>query len=172
VLALLESERVGGVDLAPAQVGVSDADAIDTRAFRIVYPAGAHGSIVIPPNTGLPPSANQLAALEAKRDFRFPPSFRAFADDPPAAFRRVFPYGRFVAHARELGELQQGLLSPRLVPFLVDPQPAHRDYYCFDRDSPAPEHAVVVFAVHTTVASWPNFTSWLAWLAEDALTRS
>jgi hypothetical protein len=50
VVALLETEPFDGEVLAPAaQVGVSDADAIDTTAFRIVYPPGAAGSIVPPP---------------------------------------------------------------------------------------------------------------------------
>jgi hypothetical protein len=54
VLALLETEPFDKEILAAAaQVGVSDAEAIDTTAFRVVYPSTATGTIV-PPVAGVP----------------------------------------------------------------------------------------------------------------------
>ena len=114
VLALLETERFDGDDLRPAaRVGVSDDDAVDTRAFRIVYPPGVTGTIAAPlPALRLPVPA-ELDGIEARLGFRFSPAFRAFAAAPPPAFRRMFPHGRLVAHAKEVATL---LAQPAVAP--------------------------------------------------------
>jgi len=50
VIELLERQPMHGNFLARAsQVGVSEGDALNTREFRIVYPAGTLGVIVVPP---------------------------------------------------------------------------------------------------------------------------
>jgi hypothetical protein len=49
VVQFLETEHPHGNDLAPAaQVGVSESEPADVTEFRIVYPPGTSGVIVIP----------------------------------------------------------------------------------------------------------------------------
>jgi hypothetical protein len=61
--------------------------------------------------------------------------------------------------------LARRLLVPGgLIPFLVDPQRHHDDYYCFDAATPGPEHGVVVFAVHAVVEAWTDLEAWLGWV--------
>jgi hypothetical protein len=92
VVALLENERFDGELLTPAaEVGVSDVEAIDTKAFRVVFPAAATGFIV----PWRPPTLAERALVEELYGFRFPPAFHALVDRPPEALRRLFPRGRF-----------------------------------------------------------------------------
>lgn len=109
--------------------------------------------------------APELVIVEQAYGFRFPPAFLALLDDPPAALRRMFPRGRFTTP----GEMRSfRSTEPRLLPFLIDEQPAHQDFYCFDAAAPADDPRVVVFAVHSTVAEWPNLSAWLAWVEARA----
>jgi hypothetical protein len=57
-------------------------------------------------------------------------------------------------------------LPPALLPFLVNPQPRHDDYYCFELSTAAPEYGVAVFAIHTTVAAWPDLAACLRWVED------
>ena len=109
------------------------------------------------------PSPGDLAIVEGIYGFRFPPAFLALLDRPPPALRRMFPHGRF-ALPEEVRAFRKQHGFKRLVPFLLDPQPRHEDIYCFDLETPAPDVGIAVFAVHTTVADWPNLAAWLTWV--------
>lgn len=56
-------------------------------------------------------------------------------------------------------------LPNSLIPFMWVRQPNHFDYYCFDTDAQTDSNcSIAVFAIHTTVHSWPDFESFLRWL--------
>jgi hypothetical protein len=118
---------------------------------------------VIPP--WHPLTGSDLVLVEQAYKFRFPPAFHALLDDQPAALRRMFPRGRFTT-VHDMRSFRK--TEPRLLPFLVDEQPEHQDFHCFDLATPADDPRVVVFAVHTTVADWPNLSAWLAWVEARA----
>jgi hypothetical protein len=120
-------------------------------------------SLVIPP--WQPLTAADLMLVEQAYRFRFPPAFHALLDDQPAALRRMFPRGRFttIHDMRAFRKTEPGLL-----PFLMDEQPQHQDFHCFDTTTPGDDPRVSVFAVHTTVADWPNLSAWRAWVEARA----
>lgn len=55
-------------------------------------------------------------------------------------------------------------LPPDLVPFCLQRQREHIDYYCFHRILPACNTEIVVFADHAVVQSWKNINAFLRWL--------
>jgi hypothetical protein len=112
-----------------------------------------------------PPTLEQLAHLEARFSICFPPSYRALIAAVPASVRRLFPRARFIATDDDLRTARVHL-PPTLLPFLVDPQPPHDDYYGFELSMAAPEYGVAVFAIHTTVAAWPDLAAWLRWVED------
>ena len=113
-----------------------------------------------------PPTLEQLSKLETAFSFRFPPAYLAFIERLPAPFLDSLPRARFVVSADEIRDAHREGMPPTLMPFLIESQPRHADYYCFDSSTTAPEYAVVVFAVHVTVAQWTNLADWIKWLEQ------
>lgn len=54
-------------------------------------------------------------------------------------------------------------LPTELIPFFLQPQPNHTDYYCFYRTADE-NQTIVVFADHAIVYDWPDANAFLAWL--------
>lgn len=81
--------------------------------------------------------------------------------------RAFFPRGVFALDRASYRAARRDGVPKKLLPFLVDAQRAHRDYYCFDLATPAPEHAVVVFCLHAVVESWPDLAAWRAWVSRS-----
>jgi len=110
------------------------------------------------------PTLEQLSSLEAAFGFVFPPSYRGLIENLPTPLRRSFARARFVTSADEIRRVHRKLMPSSLLPFLVEPQPHHDDYYCFDRSTTPPEYGIAVFAIHTTVAKWQSLADWLRWV--------
>jgi hypothetical protein len=108
------------------------------------------------------PTLEQLRAIEVAFGFAYPESFKRWLRAPQRALQS-FPRARLIDGVARIGELQGRVLSRALLPFLMNPEPAHDDYYCFERPKTTAEPAVAVFAVHTVVATWPSFEAWREW---------
>jgi hypothetical protein len=110
---------------------------------------------------GLPPlTSTQLTVLESMLGSGLPESLQALLREPPPELAMVFPRARWVS-PEEVPRIRRELGRDDWVPFLIDPQPCHEDYYCLDPSTGGPR--VMVFAVHTTVAEWPTVAAWLEW---------
>ncbi len=102
-----------------------------------------------------------MAWFEGALGSRLPEPLQALLREPPPDVAAVFPRARWVSPL-EIPRIRRELGRDDWVPFLIDPQPCHEDYYCLDLSTT--ESRVVVFAVHTTVAEWPTVAAWLDWV--------
>ncbi len=105
--------------------------------------------------------ADQLRATERESGFLYPTSFwsivyqlQALTEDP--GFAKAFHEVR-TASSQDVKDAHNLGLDYSVFPFMCDPQPAHVDYYCVGCDSPE----ILVFAIHTIVAGWPNFEAFI-----------
>ena len=133
------------------------------------------------------PTSEQIAQLGEDFDFEFPRSYTHFIERPVegtvSALRTRFPDGWWLTSRDELGSIFE-IVGDFLKPFFVcgTPEaissvlatdfeiPAGLHLYCFDLAcNPIDgEYEVSVFSIHTTVAQWPDFTNWLAWIESGA----
>ena len=109
----------------------------------------------------------QLALFESALGSRLPESLQALLEEPPPELGAVFPRARWVL-PEKMRRIRRELGRDDWVPFLVDAQPCHEDYYCLDLSSPGP--SVLVFAVHAKVAEWPTLGAWLEWVRHSDRT--
>ncbi|MBP7688074.1 MAG: hypothetical protein KA765_09205 [Thermoflexales bacterium] len=94
--------------------------------------------------------SNELAALSAT-----------------AQFQARFPRARLINSVSDIRAAHAAGVPQHFIPFLQEAQPAHIDYYCFDKRSTDAHYPIVVFAVHTVVADWPDIDAFLIWLRSD-----
>jgi hypothetical protein len=112
-----------------------------------------------------------VATAQRRRDYshavaldHHPPSFQARFEElsvfcASARFAAVFPGTRLLtAHEARTVHVGRGLR-----PFMVTER-EHPDVYAFDTNTPGPEHAVVVWSVHTVVQQWSDFEVFFRWL--------
>jgi hypothetical protein len=102
-----------------------------------------------------------MALFESALGSGLPESLTALLKEPPPELATVFPRARW-ASPEEMRRIRRELGRDDWVPFLIDPQTCHEDYYCLDLSTGGPR--VVVFAVHTAVAEWPTMAAWLEWV--------
>jgi hypothetical protein len=108
-----------------------------------------------------------LALLESALGSGLPEALQALLKEPPPELAVLFPRARWVL-PEEMHRIRRELGRDDWVPFLIDPQPCHEDYYCLDLSSGGP--SVLVFAVHATVAEWPTLGAWLEWVRRSNRT--
>ena len=84
-----------------------------------------------------------------------------------APFQARFPQARLIDSVRDIRAAHAAGVPQHFIPFLQEAQPAHIDYYCFDKRSADVHCPIVVFAVHTVVADWPDIDAFLIWLRSD-----
>ena len=113
--------------------------------------------------------SKSLNEIEQFFDFKYPPSFTAnikiltdLSQTP--AFAQFIPQTQFLLTLSAVKTAFADGLPPDNLPFLLEKQPNHNDYYGFDIHSKAPELAVALFASHAIVETWPNFAAFLDWL--------
>ena len=108
---------------------------------------------------GLPPlTSTELGRFESALGSGLPESLQALLREPPPELAAVLPRARWVL-PEQVRRIRRDLGTHAWIPFLIDPQPSHEDYYCLDQSTGGAR--VVVFAVHTTVAEWPTLAAWL-----------
>jgi len=117
--------------------------------------------------------AERLRDVERQYGFGYPPSFCAAVDELAAlveepAFKAMFPQARLLWTASDIQAARQDGLPGCLIPFLAVEYAKHTDYYCFDLERWKQEYRVVVFAVHTGVAGWPDFRAFLTWAKQTS----
>jgi hypothetical protein len=115
-----------------------------------------------------------LQQTERKIGFSYPPSFHARFPElleiaqSNSRFKKIFPNTRLITTLPDIRDTHRNGLPTRYIPFLMQTQqPAHTDYYAFDKKAQAIEKPVCVFAIHTIVEQWDNFEAFLAWLGEQ-----
>lgn len=81
-------------------------------------------------------------------------------------FTKQFPNAYLITTEVEIREARRDGLPKHLIPFFVQLQPTHRDYYVFNKRERGIERSVGVFAVHTVVFGWDTFGDFLDWMRE------
>jgi hypothetical protein len=110
-----------------------------------------------------------LNEIEQAFGFQYPPSFYTNIDklikfSQSAKFAAFMPRSQLLLTLPDLKTAYLNGLPTQYLPFLLQKQPNHIDFYAFDTESTSPEFCVAVFAVHTSVEAWDNFDTFLAWL--------
>ncbi len=108
---------------------------------------------------------SQLRVTERESGVRYPAALWAVVTELQSlsgapGFVTAFSDVR-TATQRDIQEARERGLPESLTPFACDPQSRHTDYYCCGTDG-GPE--VAVFAVHTVVADWQSFESFVEWV--------
>jgi len=111
----------------------------------------------------------RLREIERELGFTYPSSFVDRFEEFSAIsenehFSDFMPHAQILSSVADIRLAYQNDLPNRYIPFLLEGQPAHVDYYVFDTSTTPPEFQVSIFAVHTLVHNWSNFESFLAWL--------
>lgn len=114
------------------------------------------------------PTAAQAASIEKAFGFRFPPAYLALLAEPAEFFWHALPRAQFLVAPAEVRRVKAKMAGAKLLPFLAYEEPAHTDYYCFDRATAGPDFAVVVFAIHTVVAGWATCSEWIDGLRQKS----
>ena len=107
-------------------------------------------------------AAEQEFAFAAPEWFRIAlPSLRQRLESD--WFKTINP-GFVSVSIQEMSRAWKSGLHPDLVPFCLEPQLEHIDYYCFHRALAVFNTEIVVFADHSIVHSWKNINAFLRWL--------
>jgi hypothetical protein len=117
--------------------------------------------------------SKNLIAIEQHFNFKYPPSFLANVEtiiniSQTPAFAQFMPQAQLLL---TLAEVKAANINnaAEFLPFLLEKQPNHVDFYGFDTFTQAPEFRVAVFAKHAFVEDWDSFAHFLAWLQTNAL---
>jgi hypothetical protein len=117
----------------------------------------------------MPTLIENLKAIEHDLDFKYPPSFIAniqtlidLTQSP--SFGQFMPQAKLLLTLTDVKTAFSSGLPTEYIPFLLEKQLNHIDFYAFNTKSTAPEYCVVAFAIHTNVQEWENFDAFLAWL--------
>lgn len=108
------------------------------------------------------PTPEQLTRFEREVGRTLPPSLHALVLGPTDDLRARFPVGEFVLTRSAYKAARREGVPSKLVPFFLDAQGGHRDYYCFNLATPAPEYGVSMFALHAVIEAWPDLSAWRA----------
>jgi hypothetical protein len=108
--------------------------------------------------------ATQFRRLEQVSKFTCPASFLAWLDQfgdlsTKPAFGTLFVRWT-VCSESDIRKARHDGLPDDLIPFFMEPQGTHNDYYCFDTN----DDSVVVYADHAIVFRWTDFAEFLAWI--------
>ncbi len=115
--------------------------------------------------------STRLQTIARDLGFEYPRSFLLACDElaalsTTAPFQARFPQARLIDSVRDIRAAHAAGVPGHLIPFLLEEQPAHIDYYCFDKRVADEQCPIVVFAVHTLVADWPDIDAFLIWLRQ------
>ena len=106
------------------------------------------------------------------RTFVYPERFAELVEMvQQPGFAKKFARAHLITSKAEIRDAQRDGLPKHLVPFLVQIQPTHLDYYVFNKRERGSERSVGVVAVHTVVFGWDNFEAFLAWFQAQVLLR-
>ena len=111
---------------------------------------------------------NELATAEHEHNFSAPPEFRVALPQlrrilESVTFLETHPGFRAVTVA-DMKTAWNSELPTDLVPFCLQQQLTHNDYYCFQRTNSGNIPKIVVFADHAIVYNWQDVAAFLQWL--------
>lgn len=111
---------------------------------------------------------NELTNAERYFDFSSPSEFRNSLPQlrqilDSLAFQKS-NLGFVALTASGMTSAWENGLPNDLVPFCLQPQSNHVDYYCFHRKTNETDSRIMVFADHAIVYDWPDVYAFLKWL--------
>lgn len=116
---------------------------------------------------------SDLHKIETEFGFKYPTAFYEKLQEfieftETSAFRTQFPNASLVSSVDDLRSCYkiEKELKKIMIPFMLEPQLSHTDYYGFNKDGDTNELAVVVFAQHTLVNEWPGFDAFFLWVQQ------
>jgi hypothetical protein len=83
------------------------------------------------------------------------------------AFKRAFPNAKVLLTLEDIQAARESELPEDYVPFMLEQQPRHIDYYAFDINDN--KRRVIVFAEHAVVHDWPDFNAFLSWVNQQMI---